>query len=53
VNGTFCHALMFEGEISGLCCSGGKVSLTESFKLSEPLNVQRMAIIWCGVERIL
>jgi len=40
VKGTFYHALMFEGEISGLCCSGGKVSLTELPKLPEPLNVQ-------------
>jgi len=40
VKGTFCHAQMLKGETSGLCSSGGKVSLTDLPKLSEPLNVQ-------------
>ncbi|GBO25852.1 hypothetical protein AVEN_210477-1 [Araneus ventricosus] len=35
---TFCGALKFEAEASGLCCSNGKVSLPELPELPEPLK---------------
>ncbi|GBM40432.1 hypothetical protein AVEN_191984-1 [Araneus ventricosus] len=35
---TFCGALKFEAEASGLCCSNGKVSLPELPQLPEPLK---------------
>ncbi|GBM09746.1 hypothetical protein AVEN_101794-1 [Araneus ventricosus] len=35
---TFCGALKFEAEASGLCCSYGKVSLPKLPQLPEPLK---------------
>ncbi|GBM88457.1 hypothetical protein AVEN_17499-1 [Araneus ventricosus] len=35
---TFCGALKFEAEASGLCCSSGKVSLPELPQLPDPLK---------------
>ncbi|GBM32528.1 hypothetical protein AVEN_127433-1 [Araneus ventricosus] len=35
---TFCVALKFEAQASGLCCSNGKVSLPKCPQLPEPLK---------------